>query len=147
MLSLQGYTPEERNSAFYSREDYARMRASVKYTVRFLKCGTYPPVSAKCTINFKDESDVCVRGLECFVDEFVSTHRKRMKESSMAVVFAFQNRNNLLGIVGSDSEEAMAQAYMLHTERAQHIAGRWGHFDALDAGTICQAPDTISIDC
>lgn len=135
VLSLEDYSSQELHSTFYSREEYMGMRNNIKHTIRFLKFRKVPPASAN--LNFQDEKDLCLRGLECLADEYVNMHRKRTRELSMAAVFACQNMMmmEMQSPASIYDAEAVAQAYQFHTLRAQTIAGRWGHFDALDAGT------------
>ena len=155
VLSLGDFTPEELTATYYSRQEYAHMRDCIKHTVRFLKYRQYPPPSFAPHIDVHSESDMCVRGLECLADDYVNMHRKRARELSMGAVFAYQNacliQNTFLEHCAIDVD-AMAQAYSIHTQRAQQVAGRWGHFDALDAGiqhkaTSTSTPEVIAIDC
>jgi hypothetical protein len=149
-ISNEDYTPEEKIATFYSRQEYQEMKDSIKYLVNFLRYQEYPRSQTKCKIDFMKEDDVCVRGLECLADEFVSMHRKRIRQLSLTAVFAFQNlttshKGHYKNILGSHSNssfynnyksESIAKAYMMHTICSQGIASRWGHFDALDADTI-----------
>jgi hypothetical protein len=143
VLSLRDYTSQEHYSTFYSREEYIRMRQSIKYTIRFLKYRRVPPTSFP--LDFNNENDLCIRGLECLADEYVNIHRKRSRKLSMAAVF--ECHNNMQHTSLTSKAEAVAQAYKVHTRRAQSIAGRWGYFDALDAGMIDETGGTIASDC
>jgi hypothetical protein len=128
VLSLQDYTSREHHTSFYSREEYNYMKESVKNTIRFLKYRMAQPSS--CHLDFVLDIDICIRGLECMADEYVSMYRKRSREISMAAVFTCQNIQHS---AVSNKAEAIAQAYKQHTTRAQSIAERWGYFDALDS--------------
>ncbi|KAG7349962.1 hypothetical protein IV203_012559 [Nitzschia inconspicua] len=134
VLSLQNYTRQEVSNTFYSRDEYMQMRDNIKHTIRFLKYRKIPPPSSN--LNFSDANDLCIRGLECLADEYVNLHRKSTREMSMAAVFASQAMllSSTTTSIGICNQEVIAETYKLHTLRAQSIAGRWGHFDALDAG-------------
>jgi hypothetical protein len=147
VLSLQDYTPQEHFHTYYSREEYMQMRDSIKHIIRFLKYRMYPPASTQ--LSFCDDNDLCIRGLECLADDYVNLHRKRTRELSLAAVLTSQNMENTISQSGGAkyAAEVVAQAYQVHTVRAQSIAGRWGHFDALDAGIKDVTPEIVGFDC
>ena len=90
-ISNDDYTPEEKIATFYSRQEYQQMKDNIKHLVNFLRYQEYPRPSKNCQLDFTKEDDVCVRGLECLADEFVSMHRRRIRQLSLTAVFAFQN--------------------------------------------------------
>jgi hypothetical protein len=153
VMSNNDYTSEERTATFYSRQEYQEIKDNIKHLVNYLRYQKYPKPTHRCSLDFRNENDVCVRGLECLADEFVSVHRRRIRQLSLTAVFAFQNLNSNRGTYGygSDSEnsqfcsnyqtETIAKAYMTHSIRSQGIASHWGHFDALDAELIYSDDD------
>jgi hypothetical protein len=149
-ISNGDYTLEEKIATFYSHQEYQEFKENIKHLVNFLRYQKYPRSQKKCKIDFTKEDDVCVRGLECLADEFVSMHRKRIRQLSLIAVFSFQNLttshkghyNNILSGNANSSfynnykSESIAKAYMTHSLRSQGIASHWGHFDAVDADMI-----------
>jgi hypothetical protein len=138
VLSLQDYTSREHYTSFYSREEYIHMKESVKKTIRSLKHRMAQPSS--CHLGFVLDEDICIRGLEFMADDYINMYRKRSREISMAAVFTCQSIQHSAVY---NKAEAIAQAYKQHTTRAQSIAERWGHFDALDS----EIKDETSRDC
>ena len=109
ILSLDDYTEEEFTATFYTRNEFRQMKRVIRQTVNYLK--TPPPSPTSPQQQFQNqrgadtanntglpspdviETDgtVCVRGLECLVDDFVGSHRKRVRIMSQSAVFEYQH--------------------------------------------------------
>ena len=107
--SLDEYTEEEFTATFYTRKEFSRMKRLIRQTVNYLK--TPPPSPTSPQQQFQNQSGtgtannnglpspdiietdgtVCVRGLECLVDDFVGSHRKRVRTMSQSAVFEYQH--------------------------------------------------------
>ena len=104
--------------------------------------------------------EFCVRGLESLVEDFVNEHKKRVKETSKFAVLRLQEklkrdkkrrkteeRRNDDGDDDTNNDGhghavtlALAEIYKRATTDCEHIARRWGHFDAIDAGIHNPSP-------
>lgn len=136
--SMEDFTQEEHAAYFYQRTEYIRMKDDIKRTIDLLKRQNYEMGNATAPALMVDHSDhVCVRGLECLADEYVSMHRKRVHHLSTSAVLMQQSLNRTYEQEGESvhcGTERMARAYQVYAEACQAIAQRWGQFDAIDAG-------------
>eukprot|EP00529_Nitzschia_sp_RCC80_P026910 CAMPEP_0113474222 /NCGR_PEP_ID=MMETSP0014_2-20120614/18466_1 /TAXON_ID=2857 /ORGANISM="Nitzschia sp." /LENGTH=282 /DNA_ID=CAMNT_0000367049 /DNA_START=57 /DNA_END=905 /DNA_ORIENTATION=- /assembly_acc=CAM_ASM_000159 len=112
--SLDDYTEEEHTATFYTRDEYSQMKSVIRQTVNYLKTPPPSPTSPQqqfqnqrggtATSNNNNNNNgvpssdvvetdgtVCVRGLECLVDDFVGSHRKRVRTMSQSAVFEYQH--------------------------------------------------------
>mmetsp|Transcript_7417 Transcript_7417/g.14533 ORF Transcript_7417/g.14533 Transcript_7417/m.14533 type:complete len:364 (-) Transcript_7417:100-1191(-) len=168
------YSEKENASYYLQRKDYKGIRQEIQRTINFVKfpsaCdeNTIQVVpaasgtsSASASTNASTNAstagccsteELCVRGLESLVEDFVNEHKKRVQEFSKSIVLRFQDelkRNKKRRKIEERRNDndydvaatlALAEIYKRATIDCEHIARRWGHFDAIDAGIHNPSP-------
>jgi len=139
------------------------IKRNIQRTIEFLRSPTDSP-SASARNSSAEEH--CVRGLECLAEDFVNDHKRRVQKASKSAVFRFQqNRRRKLGKTRSmmeskdDDEKSrsideaheasmeLAELYKKSTSQCEHIAKRWGHFDAIDADIDPVSSSPTAVTC
>jgi len=154
--SREDLTETERRSYYFQRDEYVGIKRNIQRTIEFLRSPTDVSLASSSTSNHESASlgnlvaeEYCVRGLECLAEDFVNEHKRRVQKSSQFAVFRFQeNRRRRMAKMMSESKDdddksaneaheaslTLAEIYKKSTSQCDHIAKRWGHFDAIDAG-------------
>lgn len=132
----------ERRSLYFQRDEYVGIKRNIQQTMKFLRSPADISSSGSTSSSLETSmaEEHCVRGLECLAEEFVNDHKKRAQKASKNAVFRFQEkrRRRIRELTSADESYkmslALAEVYKKHTSQCEHIARRWGHFDAIDAG-------------
>lgn len=141
--SHKDYSQEEYNSYYFQKEEYAAIKKDIQRTIDFFKSPNDGCAKNRATSSSEEH---CIRGIESLVEDFVNNHKKRIQKQSKIAVFKFQKKlarkrrrdEERTGPQTERYEEqmvrALADVYKRCTSDCEHIARRWGHFDAVDAG-------------
>lgn len=150
----------ERRSYYFQRDEYVRIKRNIQRTIEFLKSptdstsvsGSFVATAPTNATNVAEEH--CVRGLECLAEDAVNDFKKRIQKTSKSAVFRFQeNRrrrvsdNRMSRDSAHETSLALADLYRKSTAQCEHIARRWGQFDAIDAGYDPTSSSAVAVSC
>jgi len=145
----------ERRSLYFQRDEYVGIKRNIQQTMKFLKSPADPSSMGSISSSLQNSmaEEHCVRGLECLAEEFVNDHKKRVQKASKNAVFRFQEKRRRRIRDSTSADElykmslALAEVYKKHTSQCEHIARRWGHFDAIDAGYDPTVSSATAVSC
>ena len=150
----------ERRSYYFQRDDYVRIKRNIQRTIEFLKSPTDSTSSSGSSIisspqfEMYDIDEHCVRGLECLAEDAVNDFKKRIQKTSKSSVFRFQENlkrrisDNRVPIHSAHEMWLnLPEVYKKCSSQCEHIARRWGHYDAIDAGYDPTSSSAMAVSC